>query len=139
MLLLLGLLGGGMVCLLVVNTTLSANSIEITRLQQQNANVSEQVQELEQQVATARSAGTIESEARKLGMLPDPHLVFINLHSKKIVAQPGRRAMPPGSANTAPASPAAKSKSRPPARPGADKAGQGRTAQGKTAQGGTGQ
>jgi len=140
-LLLLGLLGGGMVCLLVVNTTLAANSIQIRNLQQANAHVSEQVQELKEQVATARSAGTIEHEARKLGMRPDPHLVFLNLHSKKIVAQPGRRAMLGG-----PVSPAAKNKSRHPARPGAGrgktgrgKTGQGGTARGKTAQGGTGQ
>jgi len=132
-LLLLGLLGGGMVCLLVVNTTLAANSLQISKLQQHNANVSEQVQELRQQVATARSAGTIEHEARKLGMRPDPHLVFLNLHSKKIVAQPGKRAMS--------AWPAAKTKSRHPARRGAGrgKAGQRRPARGKTAQGGTGQ
>jgi hypothetical protein len=138
-LLLLGLLGGGMVCLLVVNTTLAANSIQIRNLQQQNATVSEQVQELEQQVATARSAGTIESEARRLGMRPDPHLVFLNLHSKKIVAQPGRRAMPPTSAW-----PAAEARSRHPARPGADQAGPAaagkrKSGPGKTARGGTGQ
>ncbi len=135
-LLLLGLLGGGMVCLLVVNTTLAANSIQIRNLQQQNVNVSEQVQELQQQVATARSAGTIQAEARKLGLRPNPHLVFINLHSRKIVAQPGRRAMPAVSASH-------RVKSRHPARPGAgrptDGGGRDKTGQGKTAPGGTGQ
>ncbi|HET7018316.1 MAG TPA: hypothetical protein VFI65_30640 [Streptosporangiaceae bacterium] len=135
-LLLLGLLGGGMVCLLVVNTTLAANSIQIRNLQQQNANVSEQVQELQEQVATARSAGMIEREARKLGMRPDPYLVFLNLHSKKIVAQPGKRAIPAGSASHS-----AKAKSRHLARPGAGrgKTGQGKTDEGKTVQGGAGQ
>jgi hypothetical protein len=125
-LLLLGLLGGGMVCLLVVNTTLAANSIEIRTLQQKNANVSEQVQELQQQVATARSATAIQAEARKLGMRPDPHLVFLNLHSKRIVAQPGNRAMPAGPAKH-------QGKSRHPA------ARRGKKATGKTAQGRTGQ
>ena len=126
-LLLLGLLGGGMVCLLVVNTTLAANSIQIRILQQTNANVSEQVQELAQQVATARSASAIQAEARKLGMRPDPHLVFLNLHSKRIEAQPGNRAMPAGAAKH-------QGKSRHPAAPG-----RGKKAAGKTAQGGTGQ
>jgi hypothetical protein len=126
-LLLLGLLGGGMVCLLVVNTTLAANSIEIRTLQQQNANVSEQVQELQQQVATARTATAIQAEARKLGMRLDPHLVFLNLHSKRIEAQPGNRAMPAGPAKH-------QGKSRHPAVPG-----RGKKAAGKTAQGGTGQ
>ena len=128
-----------MVCLLVVNTTLAANSIQIRNLQQQNASVSAQVQELEQQVATARSAGTIEAQARRLGLRPDPHLVFLNLHSKKIVAQPGRRAMAPGKANTAPTSPAAKSRSRHPARPSTGQAGPGTTGKGKSGQGGTAQ
>jgi hypothetical protein len=115
-----------MVCLLVVNTTLAANSIQIRNLQKANAYASEQVQELEQQVATARSASAIQAEAWKLGMRPDPHLVFLNLHSKKIVAQPGKRAMPAGRAKY-------RGKSR---HPGSQ--GHGRTAAGKTAQGGTG-
>jgi hypothetical protein len=138
-LLLLGLLGGGMVCLLVVNTTLAANSIQIRNLQQQNANVSEQVQELQQHVAAARSAGAIEHEARKLGLRPDPHLVFINLHSKRIVAQPGNRAMSAG-----PAGHRAKSRHRAHVQTGTGKTGAGKTVPGKTgtgktAQGGTGQ
>lgn len=88
-LLLLGLLGGGLVCLLVVNTTLAANSIKISNLQKQNAVRTEQVQELEQQVATARSAATIAKEARRLGMRPDPELIFINLLAMRIEAPRG--------------------------------------------------
>lgn len=123
-----------MVCLLVVNTTLAANSIEIGQLQQTNANVREQVQELQQHVAAARSAGMIEQEAKRLGMRPDPHLVFINLHSKKIVAQPGNRAMAPGRS-------AHRSKSRHPAagRTAAGRKTTDKSGAGKPAQGGTGQ
>jgi hypothetical protein len=91
-LLLLGLLGGGLVCLLVVNTTLAANSIEITKLQKLNAVGTEQVQELQQQVAAARSASTIAKEARLLGMRPDPELTFINLNTKTIQAPRGAAA-----------------------------------------------
>jgi hypothetical protein len=88
-LLLLGLLGGGLVCLLVVNTTLAANSIEIENLQQQNAASAQHVQELEQQVAAEGSAAQIATEARRLGMRPDGHLTFIDLRTKRILAQPG--------------------------------------------------
>ena len=49
-------------------------------------------------MATARSASAIQAEARKLGMRLDPHLVFLNLHNKRIEAQPGNRAMPAGAA-----------------------------------------
>jgi len=90
--LLLGLLGGGMVCLLVVNTTLAANSIEISNLQQQNAARSEQVQELQQQVASERSAATIEKEATRLGMRPDTALQFVNLRTKSIEGPSARTA-----------------------------------------------
>lgn len=91
-LLLLGLLGGGLVCLLVVNTTLAANSIKIINLQKDNAIRTAQVQELQEQVARARSAATIAKEARRLGMRPDPELVFINLRTKKIEAPRGAAA-----------------------------------------------
>jgi len=90
--LLLGLLGGGLVCLLVVNTTLAANSLEISQLQKNNALANQQVQELQQQVAAARSTGTIAREARRLGMRPDPELVFIDLRTKKIEAPKGAAA-----------------------------------------------
>ena len=91
-LLLLGLLGGGLVCLLVVNTTLAANSFQIISLQKANAAASEQVQELQQQVAAARSASMIEKEAKRLGMRPDPELIFINLRTRQIQAPRGAAA-----------------------------------------------
>jgi len=90
--LLLGLLGGGLVCLLVVNTTLAANSLQIIRLQRQNAVSSEQVQELQQQVAAEGSAATIAKEAKRLGMRPAPELVFINLRTRKVEAPRGAAA-----------------------------------------------
>src|SRR5215470_6929758 len=66
--LLLGLLGGGLVCLLVVNTTLAANSIEIIKLQQANSAGTARIQQLEQAVGAGQSAAAIEAKARKLGM-----------------------------------------------------------------------
>jgi hypothetical protein len=66
--LLVGLLGGGLVCLLVVNTTLAANSIEIIKLQQSNSAGTARVQQLEQTVGAEQSAAAIEAKARKLGM-----------------------------------------------------------------------
>jgi hypothetical protein len=84
--LVLGLLGGGLVCLLVVNTTLAANSIEITNLQQANTAKTQLVQQLRQQVAAQRSAAVIEKEAKKLGMLPDPVLNFLDLRTGTIKA-----------------------------------------------------
>lgn len=77
--LLLGLLGGGLVCLLVVNTTLAANSIQINRLQQANAATTQRIQQLQQEVAAQGSPAVISKEARKLGMRPVPDPAFIDL------------------------------------------------------------
>ncbi len=89
MLLVLGLLGGGLVCLLVMNVTLAANSSKIINLQEHNTSKAALVQQLRQQVAGERSASVIEKEARKLGMRPDPRLNFVNLRNGKITVGTG--------------------------------------------------
>jgi hypothetical protein len=84
-LLLVGLLGGALVCLLVISTTLAEGSYRITNLQQQNANLAKQEQLLTQQVAQASSPTQIAQEAEQLGMRPNPQLQFINLKTGKVV------------------------------------------------------
>ena len=74
-----GLLGGGLVCLLVINTTLAAASYRIDNLQQSNATASQQVQQLQQQVASEQSPTSIEQRAVKLGMRPQQVLNFVDL------------------------------------------------------------
>jgi hypothetical protein len=90
--LLLGLLGGGLVCLLVVNTTLAANSIQINRLEQANVAGTQRIQELRQEIAAQQSAGVIAKEARKLGMRPEQVPAFLDLrtHSRTLSAGRGR-------------------------------------------------
>ena len=84
--LLVGLLGGGLVCLLVVNTTLAANSIQINRLEQANTASTQRIQELHQEVAAKQSAAVIAKEARKLGMRPERVPAFLDLrtHSRTV-------------------------------------------------------
>ena len=84
-LLLVGLLGGALVCLLVISTTLAEGSYRITSLQQQNADLAKQEQNLTQQVAQASSPATIAQEAEEFGMRPNPALQFINLKTGKVV------------------------------------------------------
>ena len=55
-LLVIGLLAGGLVCLLVINTTLAAAAFRITALQNGNAALAQQKQELQQKVAEEKSA-----------------------------------------------------------------------------------
>ena len=84
-LLLVGLLGGALVSLLVISTTLAEGSYQITSLQQQNANLAKQEQLLTEQVAQASSPAQIAQQAEELGMRPNPELQFINLKTGKVV------------------------------------------------------
>jgi len=91
-LLLVGLLGGALVCLLVISTTLAQGSFQITSLQEQNADLARQAQTLTNQVAQAGNPAVIAKEARQLGMRPNPHLGFIDVKSGKIVVGKPSRA-----------------------------------------------
>ena len=84
-LLLVGLLGGALVCLLVISTTLAQGAFRITNLQQQNANLARQEQTLTNEVAQAGNPAVIAREAELLGMRPNPRLGFIDLKTGKIV------------------------------------------------------
>ena len=85
-LLLVGLLGGALISLLMISTTLAEGSFRISNLQQQNTNLARQEQLLSQQVAQAESPAQIAQEAEQFGMQQDPNLRFVNLKTGKIVA-----------------------------------------------------
>jgi hypothetical protein len=89
-LLLLGLLGGGLVCLLVINTTLAAASYRIDNLQRSNALASQQVQQLQQQVASEQSPTSIEQRAVKLGMRPQQVLNFVDVKTGRRYTMPSQ-------------------------------------------------
>jgi cell division protein FtsB len=95
MLLVLSLLGGGLVCLLIVNTTLSTAQFNITKLQQRNAQLSQQQQTLQQQIATDEAPGTIEKRAFQLGMREQQRLTFLNVGNGRIYRQPSHMAGEP--------------------------------------------
>lgn len=80
-LLVLTLLGGGLICLLAINTTLGATSFQITRLQSTvNARML-QVQNLEQQIAKDEAPARIHQEAYTLGMRQEGELEFLDLRT----------------------------------------------------------
>jgi hypothetical protein len=99
-LLVLGLLGSGLICLLVINTTLAAASFRISALQQGNVQAAERVEELQQQVAAEQSPASIEQRALQLGLRVQPVLDFVDLrtgHSYTTPATvPGVYTAPPG-------------------------------------------
>src|ERR1051326_2099304 len=73
-LLLVGLLGGALVSLLVISTTLAQGAFRITSLQEQNANLAREQQTLTNEVAQAGNPAVIAQKAEQLGMRPNPHL-----------------------------------------------------------------
>ena len=77
-LLVLALLGGGLICLLVINTTLGASSFRITQLQSINASLSEQDQALQQANANSEAPGQIAQRAYALGMRWQSQLNYLD-------------------------------------------------------------
>jgi cell division protein FtsB len=98
--LVVGLLGGGLLCLLLINTILDTGSYQITQLQQQNVTLAQQTQELQAQVAREESPSVLAGRARKLGMGEAPLLHFLNLRKGRIQSEPshvpGVVVVPPG-------------------------------------------
>jgi len=82
------LLGGGLICLLVINTILAAGSYQITSLQQAQTARAQQVQALKQQVAEESAPSVIAKRARQLGMVEPPLTKFLNLNTGRIIRQP---------------------------------------------------
>jgi hypothetical protein len=106
-LLVLALLGGGLVCLLVVNTTLGATSFRISQLQSDNAKLSLQEQTLLGQVAKEQSPQGIEQRAYQLGMRTPATSNILDLRTHRFAKVPdhpgaqGQDAAAPPAASTA--------------------------------------
>ena len=83
-LLIVGMLGGALVCLLVISTTLAAGSFRISNLQQQNQALVKQQQALQQQVAQDQAPSVIAQRAEQLGMRPVGQIQFLNVKTGRI-------------------------------------------------------
>jgi hypothetical protein len=87
-LLVLGLLGGGLICLLVINTTLGATSFRISQLQKKSLSLSTQEQNLRQQVAAEQAPGAIAERAYALGMRAQAGPAILDLRTHRIYQLP---------------------------------------------------
>jgi hypothetical protein len=98
--LVVGLLGGGLLCLLLINTILDTGSYQITQLQQQNVTLVQQTQELQARIAQEESPAVLAGKAGQLGMQEPGLLHFLDLRKGKIESQPthapGVSVYPPG-------------------------------------------
>ena len=77
--LIVGLLGGGLLCLLLINTILDTGAYQITQLQQENATLVQQTQELQARIAQEESPAVLAGKASQLGMQEPGLLHFLDL------------------------------------------------------------
>lgn len=89
-LLVLALLGGGLICLLVINTTLGATSFQISQLQNRNATLATQQQTLQQQIAAAKAPAEIAKRAYALGMRAEVGGSILDLARHRFYYLPGQ-------------------------------------------------
>lgn len=82
---LIALAMGGLV---VVNTQIQTQAVELAALEREATNLGHQQAALEADVNQARSAAHLEQQAHKLGMRPNPNPAFIVLPEGKILGTP---------------------------------------------------
>ena len=87
--LVVGLLGGGLLCLLLINTILDTGSYQISQLQQENITLVQRTQELQAQIAHEESPTVLASRAHRLGMREPSLLHFLDLKTGRIEREPG--------------------------------------------------
>lgn len=104
MLLVVGLLGGGLVSLLLLNTILAQGAFTLQNLQQRQTVLSEREQALEQQVAVQSSPEVLAKKARALGMVANGRAAFLDSQSGKVYgrAVPGTARKSGPESDTAP-------------------------------------
>ncbi|MGD8215093.1 hypothetical protein [Aestuariimicrobium sp. Y1814] len=85
---LVALVALGMGGLVVVNTQIQTQAKELAALERQATNLGHQQAALEAEVNKLNSAASLEQEAYKLGMRPNPNPAFIVLPEGKILGTP---------------------------------------------------
>ena len=86
--LVVGLLGGGLLSLLMINTILATGAFQITALQQGNVTLAQREQTLQAQVAAQEAPATLAQRAASLGMHVQPRLHFLNLKKGRLESEP---------------------------------------------------
>jgi hypothetical protein len=86
--LVVGLLGGALLSLLMINTILATGAFQITALQQGNVILAQRQQALQAQVAAAESPAVLAQRAAILGMRVQPRLHFLDLKKGRLESEP---------------------------------------------------
>jgi hypothetical protein len=95
-LLVVGLLGGALVSLLLLNTVLAQDAFTLTELQRSNQQLNERKQALQEDIGRENSPAVLHAKARSLGMVDGKRPAFIDARTGR-VTEGGTR--PPGVSN----------------------------------------
>jgi hypothetical protein len=87
-LLVLGLLGGGLLALLLLNTALAQGSFRIHDLQRQTATLADRQQQLQLAVDALSTPDQLARSARQLGLVPVHNPGFLRLADGRILGNP---------------------------------------------------
>ncbi|RNG03124.1 septum formation initiator family protein, partial [Streptomyces botrytidirepellens] len=72
------LLGSGLIALLLLNSSLNQGSFELSKLEKQTDELSDERQSLQQEVDQLSAPGALEQRAQELGMVPGGSPAFLN-------------------------------------------------------------
>jgi cell division protein FtsB len=84
-LLIVGLLGGALVSLLLLNTVLAQDAFELSRLQASTKQLEQQRQSLELDIAREEAPAQLSQKARNLGMVQPTDIAFIDPQTRSVV------------------------------------------------------
>ncbi|SCL23596.1 hypothetical protein [Micromonospora inyonensis] len=86
--LVLVLVVGGVLGILLVNTKINENAFRLEKLQQQQAKLDVDEQQLKKQIAEHEAPGNLTAEARKLGLVESDDPAFIQLPDGRMIGVP---------------------------------------------------
>ncbi|MCG5461153.1 hypothetical protein AB0K35_20260 [Micromonospora sp. NPDC053740] len=79
---------GGVLGILAVNTKINENAFRLERLQQQQARLDLEKQQLDKQIAESKAPGNLTAEARRLGLVDAGEPGYIRLPDGKTIGVP---------------------------------------------------
>lgn len=79
---------GGVLGILLVNTKINENAFRISKLQDQQATLDIQQQQLEKRIANYEAPGNLAAEARRLGLVESGPPAFIRLPDGRVIGVP---------------------------------------------------
>ncbi|MEU4567254.1 hypothetical protein [Micromonospora sp. NPDC023956] len=79
---------GGVLGILLVNTKINENAFRLEKLQQQQAKLDVDQQQLEKRIAESEAPGNLTANARKLGLVESDEPAFIQLPDGRMIGVP---------------------------------------------------